>query len=173
MLRVPSVSLTQIFGTAHGKHLSCSGQTYVTARISLEKCFSSFCRHTRMSRYPIKALSVRGLGVPPASFPRLRLMKLSTASERRRWLPPSPLLIRTLIPDFFFFSSLHSSPQRLRLGTCGPLPRRNFFTPPPLGRRPNALTQSLLLACGGLPFSPLPCRVCAEEPIHVRLEVKV
>lgn len=57
--------------------------------------------------------------------------------------PPSsssPLLICLPLPDF------STPPPGLRLGTCGPLPRLNFFHSPslPFGGRPDAMTQSPL-----------------------------
>lgn len=139
-----------------------------------KKRVGSFCWHIWMSRYSLLAFAVTSLGMLLASCPVWGHLLLwshknvcwpSFAHPHRRitdqrkgfcWLPPSLLLLsfflmHPLASPWFF--SLSTPPPGLRLGTCGPLPHLNFFTPPPFGRTPDALTQSRLSAWEGVCFS--------------------
>lgn len=73
------------FGAAHGKHLSCSGQTKVMAQISLEKCFSSFCWHVRMSCCSIKVFSVRGTPRSLSLLASFSCLRLFAVMESLKW----------------------------------------------------------------------------------------
>lgn len=160
------------------------------------KRFSSFCWHIRMSRYSLSAFFCqrpwRAVGllvlfeaiccyglIKMCAGPHLPILTGEYQTGGEGWekgscfLPPSlpfPLPNASTCLSLIFLPS--TPPPGLRLSTCGPLPHLNFFTPPPFGRTPDALTQSRLFAWEGVPFSPRPHWFVCEE-IHMHLCLKL